>query len=249
MSFLFIILGLIFGSFLNVLIYRLPNKLSIIFPSSHCIYCNVSIKWYHNIPIFSFLLLKGFSHCCNKAIPKRYLFIEISSLLLWVWSYYYIPSIYNQILFLIMSSFLLVIIFTDYNYFYIPIELNILMFFSCLLLLRYNVDFDLKYHFFSMLILLAYFIFLTFIANFFLKKESMGYGDIILIGVISFWLGLYYALVIIFIASILSIFHWLIIKISTKDESIILPFGSTLSFSTILIYMIAITLKIEIYFF
>ena len=244
----YIVLGAIFGSFLNVLIHRLPINRSIISPSSHCIYCKVSIPWYYNIPILSFLFLKGSSNCCNRPISIRYLFVEIISVLLWVWCYYYVFNINDQILFLIISSSLLVIIFTDYNHFYIPIELNILMFISCLFLYIY-IGFDLWYHFFSMLLLSGYFLVLMFLISFLLKKDAMGYGDIILIGVMGFWLGLIDGLIIIFMASVLSIVHWFFLKFANKKEEVILPFGSTISVSAILIYILKITLHIDTNFF
>ena len=244
----YIVLGAIFGSFLNVLIHRLPINRSIISPSSHCIYCKVSIPWYYNIPILSFLFLKGSSNCCHNSISIRYLFVEIISVLLWIWCYYYIFNINDQILFLIISSSLLVIIFTDYNHFYIPIELNILMFISCLFLYIY-IDFDLWYHFFSMLLLSGYFLVLMFLISFLLKKDAMGYGDIILIGVMGFWLGLIDGLLIVFMASVLSIIHWFFLKFINKKEEVILPFGSTISLAGILVYILKITLHIDTNFF
>ena len=57
--FLFAILGLVFGSFLNVIIHRLPKEESIIYPPSQCPYCKTNIEWYHNIPVLSFIKLKG----------------------------------------------------------------------------------------------------------------------------------------------------------------------------------------------
>ncbi|WP_461828833.1 prepilin peptidase, partial [Aquifex sp.] len=51
--------GLIFGSFYNVLIYRLPRNISVVFPPSHCPHCKQRLKWYDNIPLLSFLILKG----------------------------------------------------------------------------------------------------------------------------------------------------------------------------------------------
>jgi len=238
------VLGAIVGSFLNVLIHRLPINQSIISPSSHCIYCKVSILWYYNIPILSFLFLKGSSSCCNKPISIRYLFVEIISVLLWVWCYYYVFNINDQILFLIFSSSLLVIMFTDYNHFYIPIELNIFMFLSAFILFIYS-DSNIWNHFFSMFILSTFILLLMLSANFFLKKDSMGYGDIILIGIIGFCLGLYQALVIIFFACIFSIIHWIILKIKTNNKAIMLPFGSALSLSTILVYIMNKTLQID----
>lgn len=77
----------------------------------------------------------------------------------------------------------------------------------------------------------------------------MGYGDVILIGVLSFWLGLFDIFLIVFFASLLSIIHWVILKIVKKDDNIILPFGSTISLATILIFIIKVTLQLETSFF
>ena len=104
MIILYIFLGAIFGSFLNVLIHRMPLNKSIILPSSHCPKCKESIMWYNNIPIISYLLLKGKSSCCNKHITLRYPIVELLSSLLWVWSYFYLNTYHYQILFLIISS-------------------------------------------------------------------------------------------------------------------------------------------------
>jgi prepilin signal peptidase PulO-like enzyme (type II secretory pathway) len=86
---------------------------------------------------------------------------------------------------------------------------------------------------------------LTLLTTFLLKKDSMGYGDIILIGVIGFWLGLFFTLVIILFASLFSISHWLFLKFIKENKTIILPFGSTLSLSTILVYIVDKTLQID----
>jgi leader peptidase (prepilin peptidase)/N-methyltransferase len=68
--------GLLVGSFLNVVIYRLPREESIVFPGSHCASCNASLRWYHNIPLFSFLFLKGQCHACKNKISYRYPIVE-----------------------------------------------------------------------------------------------------------------------------------------------------------------------------
>ena len=246
---LFLLLGLIFGSFLNVLIHRLPNNQSIIFPSSYCISCKKTLRWFDNIPIISFFILKGKSSCCNKHISFRYPFVELISSLLWVWSYYSIDKPSDQILFLIMTSCLLVILFTDYIYFFIPIELNLLMFLSCLVTFVVSGSNNLSSHFFSMFLLSAYFLCLMLITSFLMKKDTMGYGDIILIAVLAFWLGLFDIFLIVFFASLFSIIHWLILKIVKKSNNIVLPFGSTISLATILLVILKITLQIETNFF
>jgi len=71
------LLGLVFGSFLNVCIYRIPRGESVVFPSSHCTVCNTKLKWYDLIPVLSFLLLKGKCRYCKNPISITYPIIEI----------------------------------------------------------------------------------------------------------------------------------------------------------------------------
>jgi leader peptidase (prepilin peptidase) / N-methyltransferase len=245
MLILFIVLGLIFGSFINVLIHRLPLNESIAFPSSYCPNCKTNINWFNNIPLISFLLLKGKSNCCNNNISIRYPVVELLSSILWIWSYFYIDGLINQIFFIIIVSCLLTIFFTDFNHFYIPFELNLIIFLSALVnLLISNIE-NIQYHFFSMMVLSIYFLVLLLLSSYLLKKDTMGYGDIILISVVTFWIGLIDGLIVIFFASLFSIIHWLILRITSNNKDIILPFGSTISFAAILIYIIKYTLQID----
>ena len=74
---IFVIVGICFASFSNVLIYRLPNHMSLIKPNSHCPNCDHELSWYENIPIFSYIFLKGKCKNCHKPISPRYLIVEI----------------------------------------------------------------------------------------------------------------------------------------------------------------------------
>ncbi len=78
------IVGLCVGSFLNVVIYRLPNNMSLAFPPSHCTACDYKLKWYDNIPIVSYILLKGKCRKCKTHISIRYTLVEILNTLLWL---------------------------------------------------------------------------------------------------------------------------------------------------------------------
>lgn len=69
--------GAVLGSFANVIIWRWPKSLSIIFPGSHCPYCGTLIRWWENIPVLSFLILSGQCRYCRAPISFRYLFVEI----------------------------------------------------------------------------------------------------------------------------------------------------------------------------
>ncbi len=73
----FLFLGLCVGSFLNVCIYRIPNRESIVFPGSHCPKCNHMIKWYENIPLISCLFLRGKCSNCKAGISIRYFCVEL----------------------------------------------------------------------------------------------------------------------------------------------------------------------------
>lgn len=77
-------LGLVLGSFLNVVIYRLPRAESVAFPGSHCPHCGVPIKAYDNVPVLSYLVLLGKARCCKAPISPRYPLVEaIGGLVAW----------------------------------------------------------------------------------------------------------------------------------------------------------------------
>jgi leader peptidase (prepilin peptidase)/N-methyltransferase len=77
-------LGAIVGSFLNVVIHRYPREESIVFPGSHCPHCNAAIRWYDNIPILSFLFLRGRCRACGARIAWRYPLVELANALFYL---------------------------------------------------------------------------------------------------------------------------------------------------------------------
>ncbi len=74
---MFFVVGLVIGSFLNVCIYRIPRKKSLISPRSSCPDCHTHIRWYDNIPVFSYLLLRGHCRTCKAKISIRYPCVEL----------------------------------------------------------------------------------------------------------------------------------------------------------------------------
>ncbi|MGD0124949.1 MAG: prepilin peptidase [Terriglobia bacterium] len=88
MLYLFVTLfGLLFGSFLNVCIVRLPHKQSIVLPRSHCPHCNHTIRWYDNIPLVSYALLRGRCRDCHARISPQYAIVEALTAILLVATY------------------------------------------------------------------------------------------------------------------------------------------------------------------
>ena len=81
---IFGLFGLCIGSFLNVVIYRWPNNMSIVKPPSHCPNCNYQLKWYDNIPVISYLTLGGKCRNCKEHISFRYTLVELGNMILWL---------------------------------------------------------------------------------------------------------------------------------------------------------------------
>lgn len=76
------LLGLIFGSFLNVCVSRLPEGRSVVSPGSACPHCGHAVRWYHNVPLLSWLLLRARCRDCAAPIPARYILIELATAIL-----------------------------------------------------------------------------------------------------------------------------------------------------------------------
>jgi leader peptidase (prepilin peptidase)/N-methyltransferase len=96
-SLLVILLGLVLGSFLNVVIHRLPLDQSILHPGSHCPRCQAPVRWFHNVPVFGYLFLRGRCASCSVRISPRYPLVELlTGFLLWA-SYLGLPGDWVQV--------------------------------------------------------------------------------------------------------------------------------------------------------
>ena len=237
MSYLiFFLFGIIIGSFLNVIIYRIPNSLSIVSPRSFCPNCKYKIPFYRNIPLISFILQKGKCVSCQKKISLSYPVIEFLSGIIFVVGYNY-TNYPESLFFIIIANLLLCIAVIDYKYFIIPYEISISMF---LVLIPYIIiNSNLKYNLYGMLFGVGYLLSIFILTWFFTKKQPIGFGDIILIMLLGLWLGPVKILLTIFIAAITGIIFWVILSLAkgyTKQKK--LPFGTFLSLSAIIIYLI-----------
>jgi prepilin signal peptidase PulO-like enzyme (type II secretory pathway) len=82
------IVGSCVGSFLNVVVYRLPNRMSLIHPGSHCPNCKHKIRWYHNLPVVGWIMLRGKCKDCRQKISPRYPLVELVTGLAWAAIFY-----------------------------------------------------------------------------------------------------------------------------------------------------------------
>ena len=114
------VLGTVIGSFLNVVIYRLPEGLSLSSPGSHCPRCDSPIRWYHNVPIVGWLVLRGRCRDCGESISWRYPAVEALTGALFVGAYaVYGPSARTLVMMAFFAA-LVAITFIDIDHFRIP---------------------------------------------------------------------------------------------------------------------------------
>ncbi|MEO5936448.1 MAG: prepilin peptidase, partial [Terriglobales bacterium] len=119
------IYGLAFGSFLNVCIYRLPRGLSVVRPASACPACGAKIKLYDNIPVLSWLLLRGKCRACRAPISPRYLIVELLTAFAFVLSFWLFGLSFLAIKMSVFSFLLIGLIFTDADLKLLPDALTI----------------------------------------------------------------------------------------------------------------------------
>jgi len=226
MTLLIFIYGLIIGSFLNVLIYRIPRNESIAWPGSHCPVCSHSLKWYDNIPLFSYLVLKGKCRYCKTKISKQYPLVESLNAVVYIIMYIKFGFGIDFIFYSLMSSVLVAIIFIDLKEMIIPdsLVLSILVLSiihkACNYFL-YGISPDLMVSFLGLLLAVG-----LFLAIVIVSRGGMGGGDVTLVGALGFVLGVKYILLNIFLSFILGAIISIVLlaaKIKTRKDPI--PFG------------------------
>ena len=122
--FIFLI-GLCFGSFINVCIYRLPLNKSIVSPGSFCPKCKNKLKWYHNIPLISYLFLRGKCGFCNAGISVKYPFIEMLCGCILFLNFIYFGFSIEFFTYVLFELMLVMVIFIDLEYMIIPDEVSL----------------------------------------------------------------------------------------------------------------------------
>jgi len=224
-----VILGLSIGSFANVLIYRIPRDKSIIFPGSHCPKCGVKLKIWHNIPVLSWLFLHGRCAFCNSPISLRYPIVELISALMFVILYFKLGFTLEGLIVASIFITLLSLSLIDIEFKAVPDSLNLT---ALTLAIIYPLDWGLIAHNLENAFIFAgAFAFLRFYVSFFVGREAMGEGDIMIAGTIGAILGVYTGVFAIFLSSILTIPAILIFK---EKEMPFIPF---LSLALFLVYI------------
>lgn len=262
---LFFVIGACIGSFLNVCIYRIPKKESVIKPRSHC-ECDAKIAWYDNIPILSWFLLRGRCRVCRKWISFRYPFIEFLCAVLFLIAWI-LNSPGKAIAEMIFIGIIIPTIFIDFDHLYIPDRFSIGGFMvgviiSLLIPSLHGFSGDAPYvieGFRSSIIALTgafigsgLILWIGLVSERLLHKETMGFGDIKLMGCIGAFCGWQGALFAIFGGAFLGTFillPYLVYK-KLKDKKPVdhvVPFGPWLAMSA-LAYLLFFKNYVDAYF-
>ncbi len=237
------IFGAAIGSFLNVCIWRIPEAKSIVFPSSHCTRCGKSIRPYDNIPLLSWLILRGRCRDCGEAISPRYPLVELLTALLSVAMFWKYGLSLPYVAAFVFTAALIVITFIDFDHQIIPdvISLPGIPVFFLLAVFVMGIGFlD------ALLGLLIGGGFLYLVAvgyELLAKREGMGGGDIKLLAMIGAFLGWKSLFFVVFMSSILGALVGIaLIMIKGKDMKYAVPFGPFLSIAAVMYLFVGVEL-------
>jgi leader peptidase (prepilin peptidase)/N-methyltransferase len=218
------IFGMAIGSFLNVLIYRLPRRISIVAPHSFCPSCKKPIRWYENIPVISYIILGGRCARCSKKISLRYPVVEALTGLLFLYAASRYGLSYEFFFIVFFFSAMIVVAFIDFSFQVIP---DIISMPGIVLGMVYQI---IKGDFLVGLVGMIFggglILLIRVIGGKVYKKEVMGLGDVYLTAMIGAFVGFPYIIPAIFVAALVGAILGVIFIISThQSRESPIPFG------------------------
>jgi len=237
-SIMIFLFGICLGSFYCCIGYRIPNKISTVKPGSFCPNCKTPLKWYMNIPLFSFIFLKGKCAFCKEKISKMYFILELLGGLLFLASYLYFGLSKEFFIMIVLVSMLLVTIVTDFKYYYISDRVIIIGTILILGIYIYYIGIkETSVYIASAIIMFLLMWVIKLLGDKAFKKESLGGGDIKLMIPLGLTLGLINAVTSLLISSSLALLASIIML--RKSEENIVPFGPFLLLGTIIMFILA----------
>jgi leader peptidase (prepilin peptidase)/N-methyltransferase len=228
-------LGIIVGSFSNVCIYRIPRNESVIYPASHCPKCRTKIKPVDNIPLLSYILLKGRCRNCGSKISIQYPVVEFLTGLIYLIIYLIYGLSIQSLVYIILSSALIIIAFIDLKEQIIPDIISLPGIIIGLIL-----SFIVPYISFinsalGALVGGGIILIIAWVGSIIFKKEAMGGGDVKLAAMIGAFLGWRYTIISLFLGFFLGALTGIILimtKIKKREDAI--PFGPFIALGSII---------------
>lgn len=241
------VVGCCIGSFLNVCIWRIPQEMSLSHPPSHCPKCNHRIAWYENIPLFSWLMLRGRCSNCHEPISSRYFLIELLTGVLFYLLWFKILIDHQPIslllLYLVVTAFIVVMALIDFDHRIIPDRLTYpLLFFGLAYAAIFPGLWHTSSHLYSVLmaagtmaavsLLMALF---AYTGEYLFKQEALGWGDVKYMAAIAACLGPRACFITLLVGSLLGSVCGIAMMIKNKSGMHnTLPFGPFLAIGTYL---------------
>lgn len=225
MAVIVFIFGAMVGSFLNVVIYRIPKGESIVFPASKCQSCQNSLKWWHNIPIFSWIFLKGKCYFCKEKIAAQYPIVEFLTGIIFTALYFKLGLVWYLPFVAASFAALFAMVMIDFKYMAVPDNVN---FFALAIALIQPKFLD------ALLYagLAAGGLYLIgLLASLIARKEAMGGADVIVAGTMGALLGFPNFFVAIFLSAILA----MIPSLLNRETGV--PFVPFLALATFIVYL------------
>jgi len=249
LSFFVFAFGAVVGSFLNVCVYRLPRGKSIVRPGSHCPKCGRNIRWYDNIPMLSYVFLRGRCRYCGASISVRYFIVEFISALLFLALYMRFGLSVNLPIYLAFTSSLIIMSFIDFEYKIIPDVLDCTGIVMGLVLSVFHPAMHVRPQPWDRLFASpvavsvldslsgiivggGFLIALAVFGRMIFRKEAMGFGDVKLLAMIGAFLGWQMVLLTIFLSALIGSVVGIILKLKTGGSYI--PYGPYLALGAII---------------
>ena len=230
------ILGLCVGSFLNVVIYRLPRGMNLATPGSHCTTCDYVLRWYDNIPVLSYILLGGKCRKCKQHISFRYTAVELLNMALWllcVWRFWE-ESILYAIAAMLACSLFICIGFIDLETMYINDILVFLIAVPAVMAMISRTNGTIAERFIGILVGGGSFLLIYLLARLILKREGLGLGDVLFMAFTGGFLGWKATMLAVLIASVLATVILLPAQlIGRREKGAEYPFGPFLAFGAV----------------
>ena len=215
--------GIVFGSFLNVCIYRIPKKESIVTVKSHCMNCGYNLKWYDLVPLLSYIFLGGKCRKCRTKLSPQYPIVEAANGVLWCMVYAVYGFSPLTLLFCALFSCLLALSVIDFRTYEIPVGFNI--FILILGIIRLALDYRNFSYYLIGFVCVSGFLFIIYLVT---KGRGIGGGDIKLMAASGLLLGWKLIILSFMIGCILgAVIHVIRMKVSNEDH--VLAMGPYLS--------------------
>ncbi len=219
------IFGVMVGSFLNVVIYRIPKDESIVFPASKCQSCQNALLWWHNIPLLSWLGLKGKCYFCKAKISAQYPIVEFLTGIIFVSLYFKLGMVWYLPFIAASFAALLALVVIDFEYMAVPDNVNV----AALIFALVQPEFFMTLLYAGIAAGGLYLIGL--LSSFIAGKQAMGGADVIVAGTMGALLGFPNFFVALFLSALLA----LIPAVINRETGV--PFVPFLALATFIVYL------------